>query len=294
MQNMNEIRHHIHAVQQTRKITNAMYMVSSARMKKVTTAVAYNRAYLGHVQSAMQHILASVDSPDHVYIRSRSIPGATYIVIAGDKGMAGAYNADVLKLALQAYRAGDDNHLVTVGILTSQFFRRLGIEPDVEIIGASQDPSLYNARHLAQDVFRIYDERLTGRVYVVYTEFFNSVKHAPIIRQLLPVEPGDLSPLLASYKTNMLYHPSPEEMFHLLVPQYAVGLLYGALLHAYASEHSARMNAMQNATHNADDLLEKLRASYHMARQNAITQEIIEITGSARAQKIGGAYEQGI
>jgi F-type H+-transporting ATPase subunit gamma len=111
-----------------------------------------------------------------------------------------------------------------------------------------------------------------------------------VIHQLLPVMQDEFDIANTKHNTQMLYHPSPEELFHLLVPQYIIGLLYGAQLHSYASEHSSRMNAMKSATNTADGLLSKLRTSYQAARQSAITQEIIEITGTADAQIKGGNY----
>ncbi len=292
MQDMNEIRHHIRAVEQTRKITSAMHLVSSARMKKVMPHVEYNKRYFQRVRSAMQHILAATEGFQHPYLNDRGSERNTYIVIAGDKGLAGSYNSDVLRFAREHFTSGDNNHLIAVGITAAQYFRKQGIMPDIEIIGVSQDPSLYHARHMTQDIFRFYDEGITDRVFVVFTEFINSVNHRPVIQRLLPVEPGELvEELRAEHRTNMIYHPSPEGMFDLLVPQYTIGILFGALLHGYASEHSARMNAMQNATRNADELLKKLHMSYNMARQNAITQEITEITGTAQAQlAMEGAY----
>lgn len=282
MHNMNEIRHHIRAVEQTRKITNAMHLISSARIKKIMPQVEYNRRYLTHVQEAMRHVLAASESFDHIYLRERGAKHTTFVVMAGDKGMVGAYNSDILKFALPYIQQAPQHRLITMGIMAARFFEKQGLTPDMEIIGASQDPSLIYARHLTQDIFRLYDEHKTDRVYIIYMSFVNSVKWEPRIVQLLPVTTDHLEGVKKD--VGMIYHPSPEEVFHLLVPQYSIGILNGALMQAYASEHCARMNAMESATRNADEILKKLRASYNIARQSAITQEITEITGAAMAQ----------
>jgi len=281
MQNINEIRHHIRAVEQTRKLTNAMHLVSSARMRRIMPAVEYNRLYLSHVESAMNEILLSTPNFDLPYLHDRGAAHKTYIVFAGDKGMVGSYNNDVLKFALPYVASADKSFLVTFGIMASRFFSRQGIQPDLEVYGASQDPSLENARHMTQDIFRLYDSRKIDQVYVIYTEFINSAKHEPRIRQILPLETAQFKDV--KRKEEMICHPSTKRVFQLLMPQYILSILYGALVQSYASELCARMNAMQESTTNADELLKKLNMNYNIARQAAITQEITEIMSSAMA-----------
>jgi len=281
MQSMNEIRHHMRAIEQTRKITNAMYLISSARTRKIMPQMEYNRMYLDHVQAAMDQILKSSESFDHVYFREREGARNLYIVLAGDKGMAGSFNSEVLKFALPYVTDGEENGLFTLGVMAGLFFRKRGVQPDAEIVGVSQEPSLDNARHIVQDIFRLYDEERVDRVYVIFTRFVNSALTIPCIRRLLPLDIGDIKG--SESDRDMIYHPSAEEMFSLLVPQYTIGVMYNAFMQSYVSEHCARMNAMQGATRNADELIKKLRSQYNAARQAAITQEITEITGAARA-----------
>ncbi len=284
MTNMNEIRHHIHAVEQTRKITGAMHLISSARIKKILPHMDYNREYLERIESSMRHVLASSDSFDHKYLRERKGHHATFIVVAGDKGMVGAYNADVLKFAMTCIQQYPEHHLITMGIMAERFFKAHGMEPNQSIIGASQDPSLYYARHLMQDIFRMYNAHETDRVYLIFMSYTNSVRWVPRVIRLLPIRTRAAAHFHEDRDPGMIYHPSPEEVFQLLVPQYTLGILYGALMQAYASEHCARMNAMQSATRNADEILAKLKSAFNIARQSAITQEITEITGAAMAQ----------
>jgi len=282
MQNIIEIRRHIRSVEQTRKLTNAMHLISSARMRKLLPAFEYNSLYQNHIEASMHDILQSTPDYDLPYLRDRGAEHKTYIVIAGDKGMVGSYNNDIQKFAWPYVSSADKSFLIVMGITASRFFIRKGIHPDLEIYGASQDPSLENARHLTQDIFRLYDSHRIDQVYLIYTEFVSSVKWYPTVCQLLPLQVDTFRE--RGRKENMIYHPSPREMFRLLMPQYTLSLIYGALMKSYASELCARMNSMQEATRNADELLGRLKTSYNIARQAAITQEITEIMGSARAQ----------
>ncbi len=283
MQNTNEIRAHIAAVKQTRKITNAMHLVASSRLKKVMSHIEYNNAYFSRVQATMKDILQSSESVTHQYLTGRGGDRRTYIVVAGDKGLAGAYNASVLNLAYETIsqrKEKKETYLLTVGLVATEFFKARGMQPDIETTGAVQDPSLSNARKLA---FDIYDDDLTDEVYIIYTSFYGDTKNRPVIRRLLPIVRGDYEQIAAHKMSDIIYEPSAQELFSLLVPQYVTGILFGALVQAYAAEHFARMNAMQSATRNADEMLKKLQTQYNMARQAAITQEITEISGAAEA-----------
>ena len=291
MQNANEIRAHIAAVRQTRKITNAMHLVASSRLKKVMSHIEYNNAYFSRVQATMKDILQSSESVTHEYLTGRGGERRTYIVVAGDKGLAGAYNANVLNLAYETIsqrKEKKETYLLTVGLVATEFFRARGMQPDIETNGAVQDPSLSNARKLAFDIFDLYDDDLTDEVYIIYTSFYGDTKNRPVIRRLLPIVRGDYEQIAAHKMSDIIYEPSAQELFSLLVPQYVTGILFGALVQAYAAEHFARMNAMQSATRNADEMLKKLQTQYNMARQAAITQEITEIAGAAEALLHGG------
>ena len=282
MANVAEIRQHIRAVDQTRKITHAMHLVASSRMSRVMSHIEYNNAYFSRVQSTMKDILLGSEAISHPYLTERQGDRRTFVVVSGDKGMAGGYNNNLTRFAMEQIRGHENYHLITVGMVASNFFLENGIKPDIELAGASQDPSLVNARELAFDIFDLFNEDETNDVYIIYTSFLGDTKAQPVMRRLLPihlddydhVEPGDPS-------REILYEPSPQEVFNVLVPQYTSGIIFGALMQAYASEHYARMNAMESATRNADEMLKKLQTQYNIARQAAITQEITEIAGAA-------------
>jgi F-type H+-transporting ATPase subunit gamma len=288
-----EIRHRIRAVQQTRKITNAMYLVASSRMKWVMEHIEYNQLYQLRLRTAMWDIMNSLNGEflleentiSHPYFIRRGGQKRTYIVIAGDKGMAGSYNHNILSFAWEQMEPCPDCSLITVGMMASIYFRGRGKQPDIEILNVTQDPSLTNARQIAFEIIDLYDRELTGEVYIVYTQFYGANRCVPTVSRLLPQQAEDYADLKPNPLPtgDIIYVPSRREVFDLLVPQYLIGIVFGALVQAYASEHFSRMNAMRSATRNADEILKRLQLEYNMARQTAITQEITEITGVAEA-----------
>ena len=280
MQKVSEIRHHITAVEETRKITNAMQLVATARAKRVIPKMEYNEVFMRQVQGVMKDLLLSQHLAEHPYLTWHSHQRRCYIVISADKGMAGSYSAAVLNLAWkeigEKVKAREDMRLISVGLMGDAFFRTRGVVPDVRTGGASQDPSLYNARQLALDVLEQYDSKQTDQVFIVYTPFLNGAAAAPVIHRLLPVRISDFAEAEGTPQS-IDYHPDEAQVFNELVPQYIVSYIFGALMHAYASEHISRMTATQSATRNADEMLGRLRLEYNLARQAAVTQEVAEL-----------------
>ena len=289
MASVSEIRHHISAVDQTRKITNAMQMVSSARMKKFSGYIPYNAEYFKKLRSTMKDILESSQDVDHAYLRPHRGERRTYIVIAGDKEMAGSYNHNILNMAYEEIRQHPGCYVVTVGQIATHFFRKRGIEPEYEVPGAAQDPSLYNATQLALPVMEFFDQNQTGEIYIFFTLYCGE-DGRPVLKpqksRLLPIRLSDFSRVETTEDLhNMIYNPSPQEVFDQLVPQFVISRIYDAFVQSYAAEHYSRMNAMQSATRNADELLKQLNLDLNIARQTQITQEITEISGSSLGQE---------
>jgi len=283
MPKVSEIRHHINAVEETRKITNAMQLVATARAKKVIPKMEYNEIFMRQVQGVMKDLLLSPHLAEHPYLSWHSHRRRCYIVITADKGMAGSYSAAVLNLAWkdmqQKVERREDMRIIAVGMASDAFFRARGIAPDVQMGGASQDPSLYHARQLAFDVLEQYDNQKTDQVFIVYTPFHNGAAAAPIVHRILPVRISDFVEVDGAPQM-ITYHPNEMEAFNQLVPQFVIGYIFGALMHSYASEHISRMAATQSATRNADEMLSRLRLEYNLARQAAVTQEIAELSSS--------------
>ena len=185
--NMNELRAHIRAVCQTRQITNAMYLLSASRMKKTMQNVNYCRNYFYRVQSAVKDILIKSPQIEHPYLNKRPGKRAGYIVIAGDKGMCGAYNHNVLNYAWDCMRQTEGGYLVTVGICATEFFKKKGIAPDYEYIGIAQNPTIGNARSVKDNMFDLYNTGLVDEIYLVYTRFLNTAVQYPRRVRLLPL-----------------------------------------------------------------------------------------------------------
>ena len=286
MENVSEIRHHISAVGETRKITNAMEMVSSAKMRKFAGYIPYNQVYFEKLQSTMKDILMSSQNISHPYLDTHRGHRRAYIVIAGDKGMAGSYNDEILQFAYQQIQRYPGSHIATVGVIADHFFRKKGIVPDYEVVGMAQNPSLYNAMQLSQEVIDLFDSGQVDEICVIFTLYSVSGKvvNRPIMQRVLPIRLTDFQNVPSSNDLQgAIYTPSPQEVFDQLVPQFITSRVFGALVQAYAAEHFARMNAMQSATKNADELMKKLSLRLNMARQTKITQEITEIAGGSVA-----------
>ena len=292
MENVSEIRHHISAVGETRKITNAMQMVSSAKMKKFSSYIPYNQVYFEKLQSTMKDILMSSQNISHPYLETHRGHRRAYIVISGDKGMVGSYNDEILNFAYRQIQRYPDRHIATVGITANQFFRRKGIIPDYEVVGMAQNPSLRNAMQLAQEVIDLFDTGEVDEICVIFTLYsvHGRVVNRPTMQRVLPIRLTDFQDVPFSHDLReCIYSPSPQEVFDQLVPQFITSRIFGALVQAYAAEHFARMNAMQSATKNAEELMKALNLRLNMARQTKITQEITEIAGGSVALEEDGA-----
>jgi len=285
MESIADIKYRMKSIKEMRQITKAMHLISVAKMKKAMARYEANASYFENVRKTLKDILAHTHDIHHPFLEHRTGGRAAYIVIAGDKGLAGGYNHNVLQTALDHMKDKEEKYIFTVGQIAREFFTRKGYMVDVEFLHVAQNPSLYNARQITGDIVDLYKEHLMDEVFVVYTHMISSLKQQPRVLKLLPVEPSDFADieLDTSFRGDIFYEPSPKAVFDLLIPQYIIGIVYATLVQSYASEHSARMRAMDSATRNADKMLKELSMKYNRARQAAITQEIAEIIGGSSA-----------
>lgn len=282
MPGMNEIRHHITAVEQTKKITNAMGMISSNRISKVMGHIEQNRLYFDNIRRTMKEILSISQEVSHPYVDERQSGHRTYVVMSGDKGMCGAHNSNVLKYAMTLIEKTPEASLITLGHTAEEYFHTRGMTPDITMLGIVQDPTLSRARAVAQELMQIYESGITDEIHIVFTSFYGKTRGVPVKTRILPIKLHDYEDIKdAQALSRIIYHPSAQTVFDMLVPQYVIGLVFGVMVQAYASEHFARMNAMHSATTNAQEMLKDLRIQFNLARQSAITNEIAEITGAA-------------
>jgi F-type H+-transporting ATPase subunit gamma len=285
MASMGDIKHSIHSISETEQITRAMHLISSSKMRKAISRFESNHIYFERVQSSIKDILLHTHGLSHPYIGESSGGRAAYVVIAADKGLCGGYNHNVLNLAYEYMQQSKERYILTIGQEARAFFDRRKYMVDVEFLHVSQNPTLNNARNITSDILELYEGGIMDEVYIVYTHFISALRQEPRVQKLLPLSMSNLIGVEAGtdYSAELDYHPSPKEVFDILVPQYIIGLVYGCLVHSYASEQCARMTAMESATNNAEEMIEKLTKEYNRARQQAITKEISEIMGALEA-----------
>ena len=292
MASAKEIQDRMRSIKDTLKITNAMYMISSSKLKKSKKMLADTEPYFSTLQSEMSRILRHLPDMNSIYFKTNAeIPErkrkAGYIVITADKGLAGSYNHNILKLAEEELEKRDDYKLFVLGELGRHYFEQKGINIDKQFHFVVQDPSLSRARRIAEDLLKLYHENQLDELYIIYTTMVNAMQEEAQVAQLLPLKKTDFKiPVPIDIPLEGLaLKPSAEEVMDHIVPNYVVGFVYGALVEAFSCEQNARMMAMEGATNSAKQMLKELDIEYNRARQAAITQEITEVIAGAKSQK---------
>lgn len=292
MASAKEIQDRMRSIKDTLKITNAMYMISSSKLKKSKKMLADTEPYFYTLQSEMSRILRHLPDMNSIYFKTNAeIPErkrkAGYIVITADKGLAGSYNHNILKLAEEELEKRDDYKLFVLGELGRHYFEQKGINIDKQFHFVVQDPSLSRARRIAEDLLKLYHENQLDELYIIYTTMVNAMQEEAQVAQLLPLKKTDFKiPVPIDIPLEGLaLKPSAKEVMDHIVPNYVVGFVYGALVEAFSCEQNARMMAMEGATNSAKQMLKELDIEYNRARQAAITQEITEVIAGAKSQK---------
>ena len=292
MASAKEIQDRMRSIKDTLKITNAMYMISSSKLKKSKKMLADTEPYFYTLQSEMSRILRHLPDMNSIYFKTNAeIPErkrkAGYIVITADKGLAGSYNHNILKLAEEELEKRDDYKLFVLCELGRHNFEQKGINIDKQFHFVVQDPSLSRARRIAEDLLKLYHENQLDELYIIYTTMVNAMQEEAQVAQLLPLKKTDFKiPVPIDIPLEGLaLKPSAEEVMDHIVPNYVVGFVYGALVEAFSCEQNARMMAMEGATNSAKQMLKELDIEYNRARQAAITQEITEVIAGAKSQK---------
>ncbi len=292
MANAKEIQDRMRSIKDTLKITNAMYMISSSKLKKSKKMLSDTEPYFYTLQSEMSRILRHLPDMESIYFKTNEeIPEeqrkAGYIIITADKGMAGSYNHNVLKLAEKHFHGKAQDKLFVLGELGRHYFEQKGMMIDKQFHYVVQDPSLSRARRITEDLLKLYRSEELDELYIIFTSMVNAMKEEAQIAQLLPLKKTDFKiPVPIDVPLEELaLKPSAEEVMDRIVPNYVVGFVYGALVESYSCEQNARMMAMEAATKNAKEMLKELDIQYNRARQAAITQEITEVIAGAKSQK---------
>ena len=295
MASMREIRTRINSVQDTMKITNAMYLISSSKLRKARSGHEKVEPYFNLLRRTIADILDRCPDLEEDFFEEtsiRTIPEngkrRTIIVISSDKGLAGSYNHNVFKKVEELLEDDSENQLILVGHMAINYFKNFeNVTIDEKHIYPAAEPALYRARDIAEHTISQFLGNEVDEVYVVYTDMINSMSFRTEALRIMPlsknmfedVDTGSDEALQAP-----TFYPSPEAVIRHVAPNYIKGLIYGAMVESYACEQSSRMTAMDNATTNAKDMIRELSLVYNRVRQAAITQEITEIVSGASAQ----------
>ncbi|MBQ1463889.1 MAG: ATP synthase F1 subunit gamma [Ruminococcus sp.] len=299
MANMREIRERIASIQQILKITNAMYLMSSSKLKKARKSLEATEPYFYKLQETIDSVLEHTPHTRQLFFDRRSdIPEEKrkkgYIVITADKGLCGSYNHNIIKFAEQKIDEVPDIDnccLFVMGQVGRMHFQHKkrndkNFTVDSEFLYTTQNPTMYRAMEIAELVIEKFRNRELDEVYVLYTDMVTSAVQETRSLRLLPFERkhlGKASDGTMKKLPKASFVPSPEKVMDYLIPQYAKGIIYGAMVEAFCCEQQSRMTAMDAATTSAKDMIRELSLLYNRARQAAITQEITEVVGGANS-----------
>ena len=292
MAGITESRGRMRSIQQTLKFTNAMYLISSAKVKKARKQLQEVEPYFDRLAKTILDIFRHSPQLQHRYIEGHHKPKEErktgFVVITGDKGLAGAYNHNVLKLAESYLARKQDSTLFLIGQMGRHYFEKKNIPIDAEFMYTAQDPTLDRAQDICDTLVDLYERGALDEIYLVFTHSYSAMRMEPEIIKLLPLDRAMLSARRGlseadQYRDVVRYEPSPEAVLDVLVPGVIRGYIFAALVESFCSEQSSRMSAMDSASESARDMLKTLSLEFNRARQGAITQEITEIAGGAEA-----------
>lgn len=294
MESMKDIRTRKESVQKTMKITKAMYLMASAKLKKARARLDATAPYFMKLQSTIAEILAHSPDLESVYFCDQLAEPAKddgkkrgYIVITSDKGLAGAYNHNIIKMAESAMEKGGDNTIFSIGMSGKHYFTKHNEFGTVDeaFSYAALDPTRWRARDLMDHVLELYNAGQLDEVYIIYTKMRNAISMDAEMLRVLPLTKHMFNYEGDSRNYLQNYMPSEQAVLKQVVPNYVKGLLFGAMVEAFASEQNARMTAMDNATTNAEEIIKDLTLLYNRVRQAAITTELNEVVSGAAAQE---------
>jgi len=272
-----EIKNRIRSMESTKQITKAMEMVAASKLRRAQAQIQSSRPYFEILLSTIRDIVDSTQDMSSAYLTARPVKRSAYVVIAGDRGLAGGYNSNVLKLAYE-HMEGKNAVVLPIGKKAVDFLKARQIPMLVENHREAEDLGVSDCFTAAKQLCKAYLGREVDEVYVVYTDFVSVLSQTPEVLKLLPLEH---TPQEGKSRTDILYEPDSVEALERIVPEYLGGALYGALCESRAAEQAARRTAMDSATQNADEMIADLSLKFNRARQAAITQEITEIVAGA-------------
>ena len=289
-QQLRAIKRRITSVKSTQKITRAMELIASSRIIKASQRVEAARPYAEMMRELMASVAANAGRIDHPLLREREqVDAVGSIVVTSDRGLAGAYNSNIIRAAERDMRDhGKESKLFLAGKKAASYFRFRGYDFDESWTGISDQPRIDDAREIAKTVAKAFEDGEVDQVRLAYTRFESALIQRPIVTQILPLAKEDIEEMQEEERdrgprAQYEFEPDPEDILGFLLPRYLEGAIFQGLLEASASEHAARRRAMKAATDNAEELIEDLTRNYNQARQAEITTEIMEVVGGAEA-----------
>ena len=288
MASMRDIKRRKKSVSSTQKITKAMKLVSTVKLQKAKTKAENTTPYFNYMYNTVCSMLDKAGAINHPYLQAGESNKKAIVTISSNRGLAGGYNSNVIKLITGSGIAKEEILLYTIGKKAHDVLDTKGYEVASEHDQVMEAPTYADAMEISKEVLDAFTNGEVGEIYLAYTHFKNTVSHEPKLLKLLPVEikEEDMKSSDEESKDDkmlMNFEPNPEEALDMIVPKYITSLIYGALVEAVASENGARMQAMDSATNNAEDIISDLTLKYNRARQGSITQELTEIIAGAEA-----------
>lgn len=283
MASLRDIKTRITSTKKTSQITRAMQMVSASKLNRAELNAKSFVPYMAKIQEVVTAIATGTQDSGHPMLTSRPVAKTAYLVITSDRGLAGAYNSNVLRAVTNAIRerhnSNDEFVIFAVGRVGRDFFTKRGLTVIESMVALPDQPSFADIKEIARKAVGMFTEGMYDELYMYYNHFVSAIQQDVTEKKVLPLTDITPSSSTASYE----FEPSADAILEVLLPQYAESLIYGALLDGKASEHAARMTAMKSATDNASELIGALTLQFNRARQAAITQEITEIVGGVAA-----------
>lgn len=282
---MRDIKRRKESVQSTQQITKAMKLVATVKLQKARGKAESNKPYFKMLYKTICSILAKSENIDHEYLKENESKKKAVIAITSNRGLAGGYNSNIVKLIASSDFSGEDTLVYAIGRKGIEGLSRKGYSIYKDYSDIINEPLFSDATALTKELLEQYSSGEIGEIYIAYTNFKNTVTQEPELVKLLPLSSDDFKDDEEDEGKKLLmnFEPTPEEVLDKIVPKYMSNIIFGAFLESVASENGARMQAMDSATSNADEMISSLSLKYNRARQSAITQELTEIIAGADA-----------
>lgn len=283
MASMRDIKRRKESVQSTQQITKAMKLVATVKLQKARGKAESNKPYFNMLYDTICSILAMTKNVDHRYLMDNGCTKKAVIAITSNRGLAGGYNSNIVKSITGGDFDKQDTYVYAVGKKGIEGLTRKGFTIHKDFSEVINEPLFSDATQMTKELLTQYTQGEIGEIYIAYTSFKNTVTQEPKLVKLLPISKDDFQDIEVDDKLLMNFEPTPEDVLDMIIPKYMSNIIFGAFLESVASENGARMQAMDSATSNAEDMIASLSLKYNRARQSAITQELTEIIAGADA-----------